>query len=389
MIDVRQQMMAHMLLVPDGRPSGAAPAATSPRSASRFRLVRDDSRPAPGGPTRCARDSARRAARRATAQSPRFSHARIIAVEMLRGPDHIAIRNDLGHAVASTRGARVAVAGSRVQSLEPLDHRSTTAVADRASIDRPHRHDAGEGAGHERFVGAVDVGQAERRLAGRDAVVAADREHVAARDPGEAVVAGRGPAPRPSRPATMKKCVELQVATKPCGSSISASSAPAVYAWMQAVMSLSLVWVLSLGSCTSGWPRRTCTVNSVMPSFSVVGQRLLVLGDDHHRRRPDRHARILIGRALDAARDHQPHVHAVAHVVGPERRVDRLDQLIAAEADVERDRLRALVQTVEMLARGRPGGPAQRAGPPTRRRRARSPSRTPTRPPARAARARR
>ena len=27
---------------------------------------------------------------------------------------------------------------------------------------------------------------------------------------------------------TMKKCVELQVATKPCGSSISASSAPAV-----------------------------------------------------------------------------------------------------------------------------------------------------------------
>ena len=27
---------------------------------------------------------------------------------------------------------------------------------------------------------------------------------------------------------TMKKCVELQVATNPCGSSISASSAPAV-----------------------------------------------------------------------------------------------------------------------------------------------------------------
>jgi hypothetical protein len=33
----------------------------------------------------------------------------------------------------------------------------------------------------------------------------------------------------PSGPLrTMKKCVELQVATKPCGSSISASSAPAV-----------------------------------------------------------------------------------------------------------------------------------------------------------------
>ena len=43
--------------------------------------------------------------------------------------------------------------------------------------------------------------------------------------------------PRQNRPSevhtspwgvTMKKCVELQVATKPCGSSISASSAPAV-----------------------------------------------------------------------------------------------------------------------------------------------------------------
>ena len=50
----------------------------------------------------------------------------------------------------------------------------------------------------------------------------------------------------------MKKCVELHVATKPCGSSINASSAPAEYAWMQAVMSLSLLWVFSLGSSTSG-----------------------------------------------------------------------------------------------------------------------------------------
>ena len=39
----------------------------------------------------------------------------------------------------------------------------------------------------------------------------------------------------------MKKWVELQVATKPCGSSISASSAPASAAWMQAVMQFSLL----------------------------------------------------------------------------------------------------------------------------------------------------
>ena len=69
----------------------------------------------------------------------------------------------------------------------------------------------------------------------------------------------------------MKKCVLLQVATKPCGSSISASSAPAVVAWMQAVMQFSLLWLLSLGSCTSGNPRRTCTVKSVSPCASVSG----------------------------------------------------------------------------------------------------------------------
>ena len=51
---------------------------------------------------------------------------------------------------------------------------------------------------------------------------------------------------------TMKKCVELQVATKPCGSSISASSAPALAAWMQAVMQLSFECELSFWSCTSG-----------------------------------------------------------------------------------------------------------------------------------------
>ena len=51
---------------------------------------------------------------------------------------------------------------------------------------------------------------------------------------------------------TMKKWVELQVATKPWGSSISASSAPALAAWMQAVMQLSLEWELSFWSCTSG-----------------------------------------------------------------------------------------------------------------------------------------
>ena len=86
--------------------------------------------------------------------------------------------------------------------------------------------------------------------------------------------------PRQNRPSdvqtsparvTMKKWVLLQVATKPCGSSISASSAPAVYAWMQAWMSLSLLCALKLGSSVSGVARRTCVVNSVIPSVTVAG----------------------------------------------------------------------------------------------------------------------
>ena len=64
---------------------------------------------------------------------------------------------------------------------------------------------------------------------------------------------------------TMKKLTELQVATKPWGSSMSPSSAPALLAATQPVMQLSLLCELRAWSCTSGAPRRTCTVCSLMP----------------------------------------------------------------------------------------------------------------------------
>jgi len=41
---------------------------------------------------------------------------------------------------------------------------------------------------------------------------------------------------------------------------------------MQAVMSFSLEWALSFGSSVSGAARRTCVVNSVMPSVTVAGR---------------------------------------------------------------------------------------------------------------------
>src|SRR5699024_6480886 len=79
------------------------------------------------------------------------------------------------------------------------------------------------------------------------------------------------------------------------------------------------------------------------------GKRILVLADDHDRRRADRDARVLVWRALDAARDHQAYVDAVGHLVGPQGAVDRRGEGGAVHPDVEHDRPRALVQPVEVL----------------------------------------
>src|SRR6266513_2759855 len=85
---------------------------------------------------------------------------------MLRGPDHVA---------------------TRTTSLTALDHRPSAAIADGAPVDGSDRYDAGEGPGDKGLAGGVDVGEAEGRLARRDAIGAADLKHVGAGDPSEAV----------------------------------------------------------------------------------------------------------------------------------------------------------------------------------------------------------
>ncbi len=142
-------------------------------------------------------------------------------------------------------------------------------------------------------------------------------------------------------------------------------------------MSLSLLCALSLGSSVSGVARRTCVVNSVMPSVDGRRHRLLVLGDDHDRRGPHRHPRVLVRRRLHAAGDHQPHVHAVDHVVGPQRRVDRGGELARGSGRRPAGSPAPPRRAGRGAARGTPGGRRAPAAPPRPRRRARSRSRTP------------
>src|SRR5579884_755593 len=128
-----------------------------------------------------------------TTVSGRFSNARIIAVEMLRGPDHMATRTA---SLTATRARRRSWPGARrgvglhelaVQPLQALDHRPAPSLADRAAVDRPDGHDARERAGHEGLSRTVDIGEAERGLPRHDVVGGAQLEHVGPGDPGQAV----------------------------------------------------------------------------------------------------------------------------------------------------------------------------------------------------------
>ncbi len=140
-----------------------------------------------------------------TAQSARLPNARIIAVEMLRGPDHMAMR---------TGGSSVGVtypASPRFLGLQRLVERaqracvigpeasagSRGAVADRAPVDLDDRRQAGEGAGAERFVGAVDVEQREVLLEGGNARPPRGAQHRVAGDAGQAIAAAPRSTARP------------------------------------------------------------------------------------------------------------------------------------------------------------------------------------------------
>ena len=100
--------------------------------------------------------------------SARLPKLRIIAVDRLRGPDHMAMRTVTDAAARAT--SRLDALGVECCSRSTIGPRHV----ERAAVDLAHRHDAGEGAGDERLVGAIDVGQREILFEHRDAGLAAE-----------------------------------------------------------------------------------------------------------------------------------------------------------------------------------------------------------------------
>ena len=84
-------------------------------------------------------------------------------------------------------------------------------------------------------------------------------------------------------------------------------------------------------------------------AFKHGGIGLFVFGDNHDGGRADGQARILRGRFLDAACDHQADMRAVVHVVGAHRAIERVGDLFARQPDVEGNRFRALKEPIQMF----------------------------------------
>ena len=160
-------------------------------------------------------------------------------------------------------------------------------------------------------------------------------DHLAARDAAEAIAPGGG---LHHAVAHAEEIGRVAACDEARGSSISASSAPAS-------RPASARGSRSTG-CANSAPCRTnpaaCTApprsNRVSPSTPPAP---CIPPRSPGRRRPMRLPRVLVRRAIFPARDHQPDMHAVMHLVRPARRLQRLDQRLRASCRYPDRSLRA------------------------------------------------
>src|SRR5208337_3769486 len=86
----------------------------------------------------------------------------------------------------------------------------------------------------------------------------------------------------------------------------------------------------------------------IEPAREHFRPRLLPFRNDYDRRFAYSQAWVLIGRALDATRRHQPDVYPVGHPVGLDDVEEPRLQGLARQADVDAEHFRAVPQPVEM-----------------------------------------
>ena len=357
MVHVRQQVVGHVLLVPDRcaarrRPQQGVHHATPVGVAigDHF-LARRMVQPGVVQVVRVQRLVADRAVA-AVFPGPHHRRGDVARPRPHRHPHDVGrgARSRRSHA-GRTRLAASAAANARYSDCRRCDHRPARVfaarhLADLAAVDRTHRHHAAEGAGDEGFVGAIHIGQAEGLLQHRDVVLPAEGDDVGAGDPAQAVLPGRGPHLALAHDEEVGGIAGGDETVRVQHQRLVRAGAVGLDAGGDAVelavrIELGVLHVRRAAAHVHGEQRQSARGD-------VRGSGL-VLGNDDDGRRTHGHARILVGRAFHPAGDHQAHMHAIAmHAVGVEGGVDRAGQLRAVQADVEQDRLGAFVQPVQV-----------------------------------------
>ena len=183
----------------------------------------------------------------------------------------------------------------------------------------------------------------------RYSVVAADADHVAARDPAQAIIAGRRPHLALADDEEMGRIAGRDEAVRIEHQPFVGAGLRRLDAGRDAV---ELGMRIELRVLHRGIAAADMDGKERQPLFNRRGQRILMFGNDDDRRGRDDHARILIGGRADTARHHQADMARV-HPVGIDRVIEPPFESFARNPDVHRDRLCALPQPIEMLVEKR------------------------------------